>query len=125
LNILEYDQLCRVNETLGRMEANGGMGAPSMPTVPLQIYNDVVNMHNDLVRKLDDANAEIEALTEKRDELRALIAEWKQRDLEWKECADVRKKRSDFFERKFAAAKVEIQRLEGLLRRPIAPTSSR
>ena len=71
-DILEFGQLCRITQATERMAQAVGK------SVPLAAYNQVVDLHNDLVRRYDAlaeelrvANRGLDVMEKNRDEWRA------------------------------------------------------
>jgi len=72
VNILEYDKLCRIAGSLARIEKRH---SSSETMIPLQIYNDVVDRHNEVARELLERRAQVKDLKAENERLRACIAE--------------------------------------------------
>ncbi|MFT9298076.1 MAG: hypothetical protein ABF542_08200 [Gluconobacter sp.] len=71
-DILDYDKLCRITQATERMAKVAGQ------SVPLAAYNQVVDLHNDLVQRYDAlaekysvANRGLDEMEKNRDEWQA------------------------------------------------------
>ncbi|MEN3168337.1 hypothetical protein [Gluconobacter sp. OJB] len=70
-DILEFGQLCRITQATERMAQAAGK------SVPLAAYNQVVDLHNDLVRRYDALAEELRVANRGLDEMERNRNEWR------------------------------------------------
>ncbi|MFT9289991.1 hypothetical protein [Gluconobacter oxydans] len=99
-DILDYDKLCRITQATERMAQAAGK------SVPLAAYNQVVDLHNDLVQRYDAlaekyavANRGLDEMEKNRDEWQA----WGRR------MRDKLRKRAEAAEAQVASLKAELK----------------
>ena len=99
-DFLDYDKLCRITQATERMAQAAGK------SVPLTAYNQVVDLHNDLVQRYDAlaekyavANRGLDEMEKNRDEWQA----WGRR------MRDKLRKRAEAAEAQVASLKAELK----------------
>lgn len=95
-DILDYDKLCRITQATERMARTAGN------SVPLTAYNQVVDLHNDLVRKYD-------ALSEKHRIADTGLDEMIRNRDEWCDFAEKMRKRAEQAEAQVTLLKAELR----------------
>ncbi|WP_233453579.1 hypothetical protein [Gluconobacter thailandicus] len=95
-DILDYDKLCRITQATERMAQAAGK------SVPLAAYNQIVDLHNDLVRRYD-------ALSEKHRIADTGLDEMIRNRDEWSEFAEKMRKRAEKAEAQVASLKAELK----------------
>lgn len=95
-DILDYDKLCRITQATERMAQVAGK------SVPLAAYNQVVDLHNDLVRRYD-------ALAKKHRIADTGLDEMIRNRDEWSEFAEKMRKRAQKAEARVVALEAELK----------------
>ncbi|WP_215769083.1 hypothetical protein [Gluconobacter sp. P5B12] len=95
-DILEFGQLCRITQATERMAQAAGK------SVPLAAYNQVVDLHNDLVRRYD-------ALAKKHRIADTGLDEMIRNRDEWSEFAEKMRKRAQKAEAQIASLEAELK----------------